>query len=689
MTLLYIFSVVITVFVHSMLAAATEVEVPLINNAYTYTAILNATSIRNNDTNHTGTFLPMVAMIAAVMDTNSHTFNILTTPFNTTVYTDDDKVTSLNCPDGSVEAPSWIKDMSTVSYWSAVYDTAYNIGFLNISMDSSSSSTTSSTGGGGFLAEVSNCTYISSCEFGAENLYLHNWTLDNHFAMDSGDSGSLQQMVVPSNAHMGLAYCSELTNSEHCLFENLLKSVNDNLKFGLDLNMNVSYATAQAVASVSGGASAAAPILTLTPTPSTLQLGYFHSEYAPYLVFQRPSQPVESLSDFTMMTQNFQLLCNTAIGSSTTAPTGISILSNFSIATYPMVIDSGAVGLTLPEQFYDNLISWIDTDVDSTTTVDDFLAQLPVLRFQLSQNSSDLNNFYIPLANLLISRVAFAAQVNTNGVVTPPSYSLFNPACDCQEEYSLAIIRGPSIYSQTKDNFAVPSIVLGTLALQGIYFAADMENGVLGLANKYQVSSDQSTSAADISPYAPFFTVGAMNSLLTNGGKCAAETYCGSGSSSSDGYGDSTSMLQMLSNTCSAPECSEYFFTTRRSPHSTDCVVDAGYYNVGIILLSLFVAMDILSYFSSQYSGISRCRTPLGIDETRSYYNVRNAYVSYLLRARHFVSSRIEKVVINGIGKLCSLIIDALLVHVFGWVPASALYAEGGARPNRVPGMQR
>jgi hypothetical protein len=670
---------------HAIIVGAAEVEVLLVNNVYTYTAILNATSRNDTTANSTGTFIPMAPVIAAVMDTHSNGFNILTSTLNQTIFLDDDHESTV-CSPNAVHSPFLIKDMSEVYYTSAVIDTTHDIGFINISTSGEAVS-------GDFLAQIENCTYISSCDFYADNLYLHNWTLNNEFS--TGSSGAQVQQTVASNALMGLTYCAS-SDQDKCLFQNLLKSVNNNLKFGLDLNMNISYATTLALDSVGRAtATAADSPAPPTPTPSTLQLGYFEPTYAPYLVYQRPAMAASSLEFFILMTQNFELICDSAIGASATAPTGISILSNFSITSYPMTVDSGSVCLTLPQQFYDNLVSWLNLNstsasrTDGFLTVDEFSALLPVLQFQLadatnqSSNTSTLNNFYIPLANLLISWAAFDAQINTNNVTAPPAISLYNPSCDCVQEYALGIIRGASIYSDSVNNFNIPSIVLGTLALQGLYFAADMETGVLGLANKYMVAIDRSSNGTDISPYSPYVTVASLDSLMTNGGRCAAPAYCGSGSNSNDGFGDSTSTLQMLSNTCSAPECSEYFFTARASANSTDCVVDAGYYNVGLVFLSIFVFLDILSYFTSQYSGLSRCCTPLGVDETRAYYSTQSVYVTFLLRARHFVSHKIEHVIINGIGKLSSLVVDAILVYVLGWVPASALYAEAGQPPRR------
>ena len=553
-------------------------------------------------------------------------------------------------------------------------DTTHDVGFIDLSTS------------GGFLAQVPNATYICSCSFDAENLYLHNWTLDNEVLIGSDDDQ--EQLTIPSNAHLGLSYCSP-SNGDFCVFQNLLRSVSDNLKFGLDLNMNISYATTQAVASVSGSFGSNSPEATPTPTPSTMQLGHFAPQYSPYVVFQKAGYPASSLEDFTLMTEDLQLICNSAIGATSTAPTAVPILSNFSVNTYPAVVDTGSVCLTLPQQFFDNLISWLDLDstttassgTDGVLTVAEFSELLPVLQFQLSAvsnesgNTSTLNNYYIPLANLLISQEAFNAQVNTNNVSTPPAVPLFNPACSCVQQYALGIIRGASVYTTSNTAFSLPSIVLGTLALQGLYFAADMETGELGLANKYLVGSDESTSADAMSPYSPYFSIGRIDTLMSDGGRCAAPAYCGGSSSSS--------ALQYLSNTCSAPECSEYFFTDRASATSTDCVVDPGYYNVGLVLLSLFVLMDILSYFTSQHSGISRCRTPLGVDETRTHYDTHNSYISYLLRARYFVSHRFEAAIITGVGKFSSLIVDSILVYVLGWVPPGALYSESSQMPPR------
>jgi len=146
---------------------------------------------------------------------------------------------------------------------------------------------------------------------------------------------------------------------------------------------------------------------------------------------------------------------------------GISLLSNFS-NNWPVVVDSGSVCVSLPSEIYDTFTSWLD----NSTVVD--ISQMNSLSFQLAMNDNANLFYHIPLSSLLI---------NSSDIISEDGAPFIHVAGSSTPN-RLCVLRGSSIVSHN-NQFNTPPILLGSLALRSMYFAADFDNFGVGLASKY------------------------------------------------------------------------------------------------------------------------------------------------------------------------------------------------------------
>ena len=296
---------------------------------------------------------------------------------------------------------------------------------------------------------------------------------------------------------------------------------------------------------------------------------------------------------------------------------------------------------------YDVINSWLATNVvyDSYNS---FVDSLPIISFSLSTPTSNegYNTFYIPLANLILNSEALEDST------TAPKFTVKNSNGN-ETYYIIGIIRGYDIVSSA-DSYSTPNIIFGTLVLQTIYFTANMNTGSIGLANKYLVGAATSTPSSMV-PYAPYVTYQQLNQLINNGGQCRAATNCY--------VGDSTSELDYATNTCTTPDCRNYFYNEVNPNNPMTCVVKMNYYSAGVTLLVICVFLDIFSYIAGQYTGYTSCQVS-NVDESERYYG---AYAWPLRSARQYVEN-LEKTLILRIGPIVVKCIDFTLVHIIHWV---------------------
>jgi hypothetical protein len=293
------------------------------------------------------------------------------------------------------------------------------------------------------------------------------------------------------------------------------------------------------------------------------------------------------------------------------------LLGNYS-TSYPSIVDTGSVCLTLPAEIYDSFAAHLNLSSNSSVNIQgqsitryhniaiDRLTvtiDLPPLTFSTSQ--AQLDQFYLPLESLLLPPSAFEKEQGAPYVRIGTQLQ------------RLCVLRGDGVSSSS--NF----IAIGTLALHSLYFAADFSNNAVGLASKLSVM--EVSSLAD--------------RLASGSARCRARVSC---------KGDETYNPEL--NTCTSPSCDRYYFT-KLEESTGRCVYSETAYGFGIAFVLAVSLMEMLSYFTLQYSAYEAIRSTSG--ETASY-----------------AASRIDPIT-RKIGKYATMAVDFVILHVFNWVESA------------------
>ena len=106
------------------------------------------------------------------------------------------------------------------------------------------------------------------------------------------------------------------------------------------------------------------------PSGSTMQLGGVKEQYSKSL--QWFYQPSSFPSNHVFFLENITFCGN-------------SLLSNYS-NNWPVVVDSGSVCMSLPSEFYDTFLAWLD---NSTVISIKDLDTLPAISFQLAASNAE------------------------------------------------------------------------------------------------------------------------------------------------------------------------------------------------------------------------------------------------------------------------------------------------------------
>lgn len=164
---------------------------------------------------------------------------------------------------------------------------------------------------------------------------------------------------------------------------------------------------------------------------------------------------------------------------------GISLLANYS-NNWPVVLDTASVCLSLPKELYNIFTTWLDnaTVVDYPSRV----SQLPSLTFQLPIDSTTNSGetYFISLGDLLINASDFLYEIGH------PAVRVKN-APGGVAQMRLCVLQGSAIVGSSSQ-FNTPYIILGSLAMQSLYIAADYNNGGVGLAAKPRGASTGGSS---------------------------------------------------------------------------------------------------------------------------------------------------------------------------------------------------
>lgn len=283
----------------------------------------------------------------------------------------------------------------------------------------------------------------------------------------------------------------------------------------------------------------------------SLQLGGVSSDYA-NLMWSSP-QATEYPSYHETFLYNLQI-CDR------------QLQSNWS-HTYDVVVDTASACVSLPKEFYDSFAAWFNTSVHLTITPEnehlsdyEILTShdiLPLLSFSLHESSPLL---HVSLADLLVNSSDIESEDGA-----PMLYIYRNDTFS--SIYRVCILRGESLVhiSSEKSNHVYnnPPVVLGSLALRSIYFAANYQTRQIGFANKRTYSNPTAQCKTLI--------------------RCKGEQ-----------------LTDHSLNQCKEPWCARYFFKVYDEDAGI-CHYDMGAVVVGFIFIIVIIVMEICSYFIGEY----------------------------------------------------------------------------------------
>lgn len=322
---------------------------------------------------------------------------------------------------------------------------------------------------------------------------------------------NLHQWRNNSNGDIGLGYTykSQGTAFQALLRSNIINSIENNSTeiFGLDFNS--------------------------LPESSSMQLGYVKDMYINSIVWQQ--QPTQSPQYHEFIINNLEIC-------------GQNIISKWS-NNWNTLVDTGYVCMSLPGEVYDTVLAYITTTGFISSPFD-----LPTFSFNM--HDSDVIHT-VPLSSLLLDVNDFESE---NGA---PFITINNI------EKRLCLLRGENIYNSVTGLNNYPNIVLGTLALQSLYFAADFSTYSVGLAPKYNNLTIQYVSSSST---------------------CQSKPLC-IGQQDYDPY----------SNSCKSPACSDYYFVYIDEDTQT-CRYKSSSVSFGLFFLIFILLLEIISFFGLQFT---------------------------------------------------------------------------------------
>ena len=207
----------------------------------------------------------------------------------------------------------------------------------------------------------------------------------------------------------------------------------------------------------------------------------------------------------------------------------VSLTSNIS-SSWPVLLDSGAACLMLPDTLYDSFFAWLGDSVElfgkDVWFVKVKYDLLPTLSFALKQNVRGVQNkrLYLPLASLMYQRNKWM----------PPEI------CVTRSSQNLNTQLSDLTFSQTS------KIVFGTMAMKNFFIGVDMSQGRIALGN-----TKDATKATELSHAAGLST-------------CSRKVDC-----------EGQQTYYAPSNKCLQPNCNAFLFRAFNARTST-CDWDSG-----------------------------------------------------------------------------------------------------------------
>jgi len=230
---------------------------------------------------------------------------------------------------------------------------------------------------------------------------------------------------------------------------------------------------------------------------------------------------------------------------------GIELYSNWT-SSWPVLFDSSASCLSLPVEVYEVFVTWLDAS--SLVNYDnDGVLIAPTLTFNLAGNATKLR---IRLSDLLVDEGAIGDET------APPALPDGSRLC--------VLNSGSHVQYNDARNYGWPAIVVGSMAMQSLYFVADFDTQRLGLASKGNFPSD--------------------SDVLSNGG-CAVVATC-----------TGQEKWDRTTNKCMAPPCKDYFFVDR-DEDTMECVWRSGAMGVGLFAVIAVLLAETTTYFVRGFTG--------------------------------------------------------------------------------------
>jgi hypothetical protein len=278
----------------------------------------------------------------------------------------------------------------------------------------------------------------------------------------------------------------------------------------------------------------------------------------------------------------------------------INLFVNWSV-TWPALIDTGSVCLSLPEEMFGTFLGWLNTSAIGSAD------ELPAF----SSSAQKYNKFYIPLKNLVLDNSTVIDEA-TYGV---PIISIGD------ERRHICVIKGQPISSSNiEGRLHLPFITFGTKTLESIYFAADYTSGHVGFSSK--ISSDEA----------------AYYNSVESQKQCLPRKQC-------------IGQQKFLANTnnCDTPSCSHYFYVEVDNDTQT-CQFSSSSLGAGFFFLSLILLIEVGSFF------ILQCTTYDFLTRTDDEDDVT-------VQATKLADAKKIDILSRAIGRPLSFIVDLFLIY--------------------------
>ena len=311
---------------------------------------------------------------------------------------------------------------------------------------------------------------------------------------------------------------------------------------------------------------------------------------------------------------------------------GHKLTQNFS-SVWPAIIDTTSICTIFPKEIYDTFVQWLNNNPNYQQILSqkDLNSYLPPLYFS---NHIDGSILYISLRDHIIASDVFDSEEGHPSVYLNSTNPTPIPIPN-QRNHSLCILSGDSIYGSSTQNLqysqVIPSITLGSLALQSLYFASDMSdifpsnssNSTSTSSHKNKLKYSHRIGLANKIPLEE--SIYQSNPNYLNNIYCVAPKTC---------LGHQ--FYDKFYNKCELPLCAKYLFMN--VDESTGrCYFNTGFLIVFILFLSTIIIAEFLYFFVMAFSAHQ-----LQLDVNKDWIAI-------------------------WVGKILAIFIDFIIIYILNW----------------------